>query len=87
MSNNKQQALQDYRKKFREHEETEKRLKDRKLRHFLWLSGDKVRLSIRDLERQYDKSEQDIKALQSVGQIIGETLKQLDDERCMHSFF
>lgn len=25
---------------------------------------------------------QDIKALQSVGQIIGEVLKQLDDERC-----
>merc|ERR1711988_308799 len=29
----------------------------------------------------YDKTEDDLKALQSVGQIIGEVLKQLDDER------
>ncbi len=27
-----------------------------------------------------------MKALQSVGQIIGEILKQLDDERCMSAF-
>ena len=52
-------------------------------------------MSLRDLERDYEKSEDDIKALQSVGQIIGEVLKQLDEERCtstpqlsrcMHSF-
>lgn len=41
-----------------------------------------VRLSLRQLEKDYDKSEDDIKALQSVGQIIGEVLKQLDEERC-----
>lgn len=29
----------------------------------------------------YDKTEDDLKALQSVGQIVGEVLKQLDDER------
>merc|ERR1711988_497103 len=29
----------------------------------------------------YDKTEDDLKALQSVGQIIGEVLKQLDEER------
>lgn len=40
-----------------------------------------VRLALRGLEKDYDQSEQDIKALQSVGQIIGEVLKQLDDER------
>jgi len=34
------------------------------------------------LEKDFDKTEDDIKALQSVGQIIGEVLKQLDDERC-----
>lgn len=39
-------------------------------------------MSLRDLERDYEKSEDDIKALQSVGQIIGEVLKQLDEERC-----
>ena len=34
------------------------------------------------MERKYQKSEDDIKALQSVGQIIGEVLKQIDDEKC-----
>jgi len=34
------------------------------------------------LEKDYDKSEEDIKALQSVGQIIGEVLKQLSDDKC-----
>lgn len=33
------------------------------------------------LTKQFDKSENDIKALQSVGQIIGEVLRQLDEER------
>lgn len=42
----------------------------------------KLRFSLRTLEKDYDKSEDDIKALQSVGQIIGEVLKALDDERC-----
>lgn len=40
-----------------------------------------MRLSIREFEKQYEKSEDDIKALQSVGQIIGEVLKQLDNDR------
>lgn len=38
-------------------------------------------MSIRNFEKQYKKSENDIKALQSVGQVIGEVLKQLDDDR------
>lgn len=41
-----------------------------------------MRLGLRTLDKEYDKSEDDIKALQSVGQVIGEVLKQLDDERC-----
>lgn len=41
-----------------------------------------ARFAIRDLEKQYNKTEDDLKALQSVGQIIGEVLKQLDEERC-----
>lgn len=46
-----------------------------------------VRFSLKDLEKQYEKTEDDIKAVQSVGQIIGEVMKQLDDERCMCTFF
>lgn len=41
-----------------------------------------MRLGLRTLDKDYNKSEDDIKALQSVGQVIGEVLKQLDDERC-----
>ena len=41
-----------------------------------------VRFSLKDLEKDYEKTEDDIKAVQSVGQIIGEVMKQLDDDRC-----
>ena len=41
-----------------------------------------VRFSLKDLEKDFEKTEDDIKAVQSVGQIIGEVMKQLDDERC-----
>lgn len=41
-----------------------------------------LRLEIKGLQKDYDVSEDNIKALQSVGQIIGEVLKQLDEERC-----
>lgn len=41
-----------------------------------------LRLEIKELVKDYDRTEENIKALQSVGQIIGEVLKQLDDERC-----
>jgi 26S proteasome regulatory subunit T4 len=43
-----------------------------------------VRLGLRQLERNYNKTEDDIKALQTVGQIIGEVLKQLDEEKCVY---
>lgn len=41
-----------------------------------------LRLEIKDLQKAFDVTEDNIKALQSVGQIIGEVLKQLDEERC-----
>jgi len=48
---------------------------------------DLVRDSTKTFKRDYDKTEDDLKALQSVGQIIGEVLKQLDEERCELSSF
>ena len=58
------------------------KFKDKLLVHRKWDARLKdLRLGIRDLEKDYEKTENDIKALQSVGQIIGEVLKQLDDER------
>ena len=41
-----------------------------------------LRDSVKVLKKEYDKTEDDLKSLQSVGQIIGEVLRQLDDERC-----
>ena len=41
-----------------------------------------LREQAKELKVEYDKTEDDLKALQSVGQIIGEVLRQLDEERC-----
>ncbi|GKT42212.1 putative 26S proteasome subunit rpt4 [Colletotrichum spaethianum] len=64
----RQKALDSYRNKLLESREWEAKLKS-------------LRLEIKDLQREFDRTEDNIKALQSVGQIIGEVLKQLDDER------
>eukprot|EP00903_Cladosiphon_okamuranus_P019691 g18095.t1 len=62
------QVLEQYRKKVRDHREMETRVKT-------------LRTETRDLVKEYNKTEDDLKALQSVGQIIGDVLKQLDDDR------
>ncbi|KAK9354781.1 P-loop containing nucleoside triphosphate hydrolase protein [Lipomyces doorenjongii] len=64
----RERALEDLKRKLLEHREWDAKLKE-------------LRLGIRGLQKDYEKTEDDIKALQSVGQIIGEVLKQLDDER------
>jgi len=64
----KQKALTDYRKKLLEHREVESRLKE-------------MREQGKQLQKDYDKSEDDLKALQSVGQIVGEVLKQLTEDK------
>jgi len=61
-------VLKSYKKRLVEHREVDEKLKT-------------LRLGLRDLEKNFNKTEDDIKALQSVGQIIGEVLKQLDAER------
>jgi 26S proteasome regulatory subunit T4 len=61
----RKQALADFQMLLVECREKEVKLKD-------------LRMGIREFERQYTQSEHDIQALQSVGQIIGEVLKELD---------
>ncbi|KAJ1566784.1 26S proteasome subunit rpt4, partial [Cladochytrium tenue] len=61
-------ALSDYRKKLLQHREIDAKLKE-------------LRLGLRSLEKEYNKTEDDMKALQSVGQTIAEVLKQLSEER------
>lgn len=65
----RQAALESYKAKLIESREWESKLKN-------------LRLEIKGLQKEFDQTEENIKALQSVGQIIGEVLKQLDDERC-----
>ena len=64
------EALEKYKTKLLESREWEAKLKA-------------LRLEIKGLQKDFDNTEDNIKALQSVGQIIGEVLKQLDDERCI----
>ncbi|GAB1609599.1 26S proteasome regulatory subunit 10B [Argonauta hians] len=68
VDNPREKALTDYRKKLTEHKEIEDKLKQ-------------SREELKELTKQYDKSENDLKALQSVGQIVGEVLKQLTEEK------
>jgi len=41
----------------------------------------KLRQEVRDKIMQYDRTEEDLKAIQSVGMLIGDVLKQIDDDR------
>ena len=41
-----------------------------------------VRDNVKSAKKEFDKTEDDLKALQSVGQIIGEVLRRLDADRC-----
>jgi ATP-dependent 26S proteasome regulatory subunit len=45
-----------------------------------------VRENLRGSKKEFNKTEDDLKSLQSVGQIIGEVLRPLDNERCNCSF-
>jgi len=65
----RESALQSFKGKLLESREWEAKLKA-------------LRLDIKGLQKDFDHTEDNIKALQSVGQIIGEVLKQLDEERC-----
>ncbi|GLC32938.1 26S proteasome regulatory subunit S10B B [Pleodorina starrii] len=61
-------AVADYRKKLLKHKEIDTKVRS-------------LRETVKELKKEYEKTEDDLKALQSVGQIIGEVLRQLDDER------
>lgn len=48
---------------------------------------DAVRESLKTAKKDFTKTEDDLKSLQSVGQIIGEVLRPLDNERCKSRAF
>merc|ERR1711879_135597 len=61
-------ALDEYKKILMSHREADAKLKQ-------------LREEYKTLQKDYDRSEDDLKALQSVGQIIGEVLKDLGQEK------
>ena len=71
--NPREKALEDFRKKIMEHKEIEARLKQClllvKTKNQLLIVFYLVRDDLRTLTKNYDKSENDLKALQSVGQV------------------
>jgi 26S proteasome regulatory subunit T4 len=67
----RQRAITFFKEKLMESREWEAKLKE-------------LRIEIKGLQKEFNHTEDNIKALQSVGQIIGEVLKQLDDERCLY---
>lgn len=69
MTDAREASMAEFRKKLLKHKEI-----DTKVRA--------LRDSVKELKKEYDRTEDDLKALQSVGQIIGEVLRQLDEERC-----
>ncbi|ORX74987.1 26S protease regulatory subunit 10B [Linderina pennispora] len=68
MDEERARVLNVYRRTIVEHGDWEDKVKE-------------ARLGVRRLEKEYEKSEDDLKALQSAGQIVGEVFKQLDEDR------
>jgi len=68
MDERRQKALDDYKKTLMTHRETDAKLKN-------------LREKSKQLQKDFEQSEDNLKALQSVGQIIGEVLKDLGDEK------
>lgn len=66
------EALEEYKRKLLQHKELDARVRS-------------LREDVKKANAEYDKTEDDLKALQSVGQIIGEVLRQLDEERCKYN--
>eukprot|EP01038_Epipyxis_sp_PR26KG_P009814 gene9814-13207_t len=64
----REKLINDYKNKIKEHMEVEAAVK-------------KMRQDVKDLVIEYNRTEEDLKAIQSVGMLIGDVLKQMDDER------
>ncbi|KAM5553109.1 hypothetical protein ABKV19_025366 [Rosa sericea] len=62
-------AIIDYRKRLLQHKELDSRVRA-------------VRDNLRGAKKEFGKTKDDLKSPQSVGQIIGEVLRPLDNERC-----
>ena len=68
MADARERALENYRRKLVEHRELEAKLK-------------KERQAEQKLNKDFEKSEDGLKALQSVGQIVGEVARRLTEDK------
>lgn len=68
MSSERERLLANYMSKYKQHEELEKKTRS-------------LRLNLRELEQKYEKTEDHLKALQSIGWIVAEVLKEIDPEK------
>ena len=64
----KQQAIAEFTRLMLQHKELDARVRN-------------LRMELKEAKKQFDKTEGDRTALQSMGQIIGEVLRQLDEDR------
>ena len=64
----KQQAIAEFTRLMLQHKELDARVRN-------------LRMELKEAKKQFDKTEGDLTALQSMGQIIGEVLRQLDEDR------
>jgi len=79
---NHENLISTFVKKFQEHNDLEAKVKKRSLYHFSPLNSFLVRLQVTQANKDYNKTEDHLKALQSVGQIIGEVLKKTGENKC-----
>lgn len=64
----RERLIDEYRKKVKEHENVNAALK-------------KMRQDVKQLHADFNRTEEDLKAIHSVGMIIGDVLKRMDDDR------
>ena len=90
MEENKEEALNIYKRKLLEKKQQVSNVNSCtlfflyyiKLINYFFYNPKIVHKKLDELKKSYDKSEDDLKALQSIGQIIGEVLNQLSEEKC-----
>ncbi len=80
MTTAREHLLKQYQESVRKHNEMSQRLKDSLFSIAIFYAVGKEKAT---LEHSYMLSEMHINALQSVGQLIGEILRKIDDDSCL----
>eukprot|EP00595_Chromulina_sp_UTEXLB2642_P003111 CAMPEP_0196764512 /NCGR_PEP_ID=MMETSP1095-20130614/6347_1 /TAXON_ID=96789 ORGANISM="Chromulina nebulosa, Strain UTEXLB2642" /NCGR_SAMPLE_ID=MMETSP1095 /ASSEMBLY_ACC=CAM_ASM_000446 /LENGTH=390 /DNA_ID=CAMNT_0042120365 /DNA_START=35 /DNA_END=1207 /DNA_ORIENTATION=+ len=68
MNEERQKLIKEYRNKLKEHADIDANLK-------------KIRQDVKELLKEFERTEEDLKAIQTVGMLIGDVLRRVDDEK------